>query len=193
MGADKVRVNLGCGHKVLPGWLNVDMSGPADVLADIRFWDPPGPCSEVLCVHVIEHLEWRDAVLLVRRARDWLDGGGRLVVEMPDRLKCLSVGGLEGAKGIMGGRSKNKAEWADWLAAHQKDILALAKKAQFEEILSKVPKAFRLPGEAHQHVWSASELVDELERAGFVEVEDVGKPVTHGKRVWRDMRVEATA
>jgi len=57
----KLRLNLGCGDKILPGYVNVDAATSRkgqepDVLGDLRALPfPPGHADEILAVHVIEH------------------------------------------------------------------------------------------------------------------------------------------
>lgn len=94
-----VALNLGCGDKILPGYLNVDVA-PAragqtpDVICDIRKLHPfPDRCAdEVLAVHVVEHI-WRWEVVEV--LREWtrvLKPGGRMILECPNLLSaCASV------------------------------------------------------------------------------------------------------
>jgi predicted SAM-dependent methyltransferase len=54
------RLNLGCGHNVLPGWLNVDLEGGrhGTVFMDAsRDWPlPDNSFQAILCEHTIEHL-----------------------------------------------------------------------------------------------------------------------------------------
>lgn len=92
-GAQGARLNLGCGDKILPDYVNVDVAptraGKApDVLCDLRNLAPfeTGSCDEVLAVHVVEHF-WRWEVVDV--LREWvrvLRPGGRMVLECPNLL-----------------------------------------------------------------------------------------------------------
>ncbi len=87
------RLNLGCGDKILDGYVNVDVvaarAGKApDVMCDLRRLEPFADDSvdEVLAVHVVEHF-WRWEVLDV--LREWvrvLRPGGRMVLECPNLL-----------------------------------------------------------------------------------------------------------
>jgi SAM-dependent methyltransferase len=91
-----MKLNLGCGDKILPGYVNVDVAASRagyrpDVLCDLRdlrqFAD--GCAEEILAVHVVEHF-WRWEVVAV--LREWarvLAPGGRMVLECPNlRSAC---------------------------------------------------------------------------------------------------------
>lgn len=64
-GATPLRLNLGCGDKLLPGYVNIDVA-PArrgarpDVICDLRRLEgfADACADEVLAVHVVEHF-WR--------------------------------------------------------------------------------------------------------------------------------------
>ncbi|MBA3590868.1 MAG: methyltransferase domain-containing protein [Methylibium sp.] len=86
-----VRLNLGCGDKLLPGYVNVDVAQARagkspDVLCDLRDLGvfESDSADEVMAIHVVEHF-WRweiEAVL-----REWvrvLKPGGTMVIECPN-------------------------------------------------------------------------------------------------------------
>src|SRR5687768_16039160 len=91
-----VKLNLGCGDKILPGYINVDVAPSRggkkpDVtcdLHDLATFDD-GTADEVLAVHVVEHF-WRWEVVQV--LREWarvLRPGGRMILECPNlRSAC---------------------------------------------------------------------------------------------------------
>ena len=86
-----IRLNLGCGDKILPGYVNVDVAPsragrPPDVLCDLRSLKPFEDTSadEVLAVHVVEHF-WRWEVVGV--LREWarvLKPGASMILECPN-------------------------------------------------------------------------------------------------------------
>ncbi len=86
-----VRLNLGCGDKILQGYVNVDVvasrAGKSpDVICDLRRLTPfqDNHADEILAVHVIEHF-WRWEVEDI--LREWirvLKPGGRMVLECPN-------------------------------------------------------------------------------------------------------------
>jgi hypothetical protein len=92
-GSEQVRLNLGCGDKILPGYINVDVVASRagrepDVICDLHdltaFADDSA--DEIMAIHVVEHF-WRwevDAIL-----KEWLrvlKPGGRMVLECPNLL-----------------------------------------------------------------------------------------------------------
>ncbi|MGQ9369810.1 methyltransferase domain-containing protein [Azospirillum sp. ST 5-10] len=91
-----VRLNLGCGDKLLPGYVNVDIADNRagvrpDVVCDLhRLGDfADDSVDEILAVHVVEHF-WRWEVEDI--LREWvrvLKPGGRMVLECPNlRSAC---------------------------------------------------------------------------------------------------------
>ena len=96
MTAPALKLNLGCGDKILPGYVNVDVAPSRggrepDVICDLRDLHPfaTGTVDEILSVHVVEHF-WRWEVVGV--LREWvrvLKPGGLMVLECPNlRSAC---------------------------------------------------------------------------------------------------------
>lgn len=86
-----LKLNLGCGDKILPGYVNVDVvesraGMKPDVICDLHDLAPFDDASadEILSVHVVEHF-WRWEIRDV--LREWvrvLKPGGRMIVECPN-------------------------------------------------------------------------------------------------------------
>jgi SAM-dependent methyltransferase len=90
-----LRLNLGCGDKLLDGYVNVDVVEARagmrpDVICDLHDLAPFDDASaeEILSVHVVEHFwRWEIADVL----REWvrvLQPGGRMIVECPNILSA---------------------------------------------------------------------------------------------------------
>jgi SAM-dependent methyltransferase len=86
-----VKLNLGCGDKILDGYVNVDVAESRagkrpDVLCDLHRLTPfeDESAAEILSVHVVEHF-WRWEVVDV--LKEWvrvLKPGGLMVLECPN-------------------------------------------------------------------------------------------------------------
>lgn len=89
------RLNLGCGDKILPGYVNVDVvenraGKKPDVLCDLHKLEPfeDNSVDEILAVHVVEHF-WRWEVLDI--LKEWtrvLKPGGKMILECPNLLSA---------------------------------------------------------------------------------------------------------
>ena len=89
------KLNLGCGDKILPGYVNVDVAASRrglkpDVLCDLHkltsFED--NTVDEILSVHVVEHF-WRWEVVDV--LKEWvrvLKPGGVMILECPNLVSA---------------------------------------------------------------------------------------------------------
>lgn len=114
-----LRLNLGCGDKILPGYVNVDVvearaGRRPDVICDLHDLVPfADDCAdEILSVHVVEHF-WRWEVADV--LREWvrvLKPGGRLVVECPNLLSaCATFTGNP----VLGARADENGQRTMWV------------------------------------------------------------------------------
>jgi len=132
--AELVKLNLGCGDKILNGYINVDVAQERagrqpDIVCDIRSLSvfPDNYSDEILSVHVVEHF-WRWEVEQV--LKEWirvLKPGGKLILECPNLqsaceefLKNPDMGALPGTEGqktmwVFYGDPR----WADPLMVHR--------------------------------------------------------------------------
>jgi predicted SAM-dependent methyltransferase len=143
-------VNLGCGHRPLPGWVNLDIArGPGvDVVWDLREGLPfrSGSCAAILGEHVIEHLDRPAAERLARECLRALEPGGVVRLSTPDLGRFLRSYAGDGA-----------------FIRHPEF------PREAETPMDRVNMAMR---EGGQHLWSydAASLTLLLEKAGFVTV-----------------------
>lgn len=84
----RVRLHIGCGAHVLPGWVNVDrVARVAGVVTDLNLTDLPyddASVEEILAEHVLEHLSFAEEALAWPEMARVLRPGGRLTIEVPD-------------------------------------------------------------------------------------------------------------
>lgn len=170
MDRSPVKLNIGCGPKLLPGFVNIDMPGnwagsTPDIACDLTqpLPLPDNHADEAHAIHVLEHFyRWQAPAIL----KDWLrvlKPGGLLVLELP----CLDkIVGLY-AEAMESGRAPNP----------RLTILGLYGDP-----------AYQNEAMCHRWCYSVDELAGGLELLGFVDVE-VGEPQTHQPA--RDMRVKA--
>lgn len=93
MGCNDMKLHLGCGHKYLDGWVNVD--GPkddlcyddlkADVHTKIEELDyPDNTIDEILMEAVFEHFPRHIAIMQLRKFYKWLKPSGKITILVPD-------------------------------------------------------------------------------------------------------------
>ena len=88
-----IKLNIGCGRRVLDGWINVDTRSRGckpDIDADVR--DLPFPddyADEVMAIHLIEHFYVWEAPAVIKEWKRVLKPGGKLILECPDLEKTI--------------------------------------------------------------------------------------------------------
>jgi predicted SAM-dependent methyltransferase len=86
------KLNIGCGHNSLEGWLNIDyfpeIPSVAHFDARKRFPLPSAAFDYVFCEHMIEHVVYQDGLRMLSEAYRVLKPKGRIRVSTPD-LKFL--------------------------------------------------------------------------------------------------------
>lgn len=88
-----VKLNLGCGNDIRPGYINVDkFPASPDVvqanLPDLPFADDHA--DEVVLSHVLEHFGYADGEYLCREIQRVLKPGGYALIEVPDIQWCMA-------------------------------------------------------------------------------------------------------
>lgn len=170
----KVRLNLGCGDKILEGYINVDFAqsrkgNRPDVIADLRALQfNHNYADEILSVHVIEHFYRWEAEELLKHWKDILKPGGRLILECPNILTAARMLMQEPDRAARGEGKEGKLAmwplygdptWQDPLMCHRwgytpATLMDLLKSSGFKNIRQepalfkqKDPRDMRVLGE----------------------------------------------
>lgn len=84
-----LKLHLGCGGIILPGWINIDTTLPRGK-RDLR-WDlrrglplPDGAADSIFAEHLLEHLNLSDGLRLLKECHRVLASGGVLRIGVPD-------------------------------------------------------------------------------------------------------------
>ena len=168
----KVKLNLGCGDKILDGFINIDVAPSRkgkspDYLSDVRHLTLPNAfADEILSVHVIEHFYYWEAEAVLREWARVLKPGGTMILECPN-LEAAARALLEQPEAAAGPGKEGQStmwvfygdpEWQDPLMCHRwgytpKSLGALMEKVGFTmvrqepaQFKKREPRDMRLVG-----------------------------------------------
>jgi SAM-dependent methyltransferase len=165
-----IRLNLGCGDKILKGYVNIDLvderaGHKPDIMCDVRKLTlPDGYADEAMAIHVVEHF-WRWEVVDI--LKEWgrvLKPGGKIILECPNLLSaCEAV--LRNPEGATGpGKEGQRSMW----------------------VLYGDP-AWKDPLMCHRWAYTPQSLAAVMQEAGFAEIRQ--EPAQFKLREPRDMRI----
>lgn len=141
--ADDIRLNLGCGHIPIDGYLNVDAREVpgVDIVADVQNLPfEPGQVSEIFSAHMLEHFPVEQlARTLLPYWHSLLRPGGTFAAVVPDAETMLS----EHAAG----------------------------RFSFDDLRQVTFGEQEYEGDFHFNMFSHASIVELLEKAGFVDVQ----------------------
>jgi hypothetical protein len=146
-----VRLNLGCGDKILPGYTNVDVAASRsgkqpDVICDLRDLSALGMdfADEVLAVHVVEHF-WRWEVEEILRG--WvqlLKPGGRMILECPNLISACEQFLKDPVSGCRPSQDGQRTMWVFYGDPSWQDPLMVHRWAYTPDSLSELLRAVGL-------------------------------------------------
>lgn len=168
-----MRLNLGCGDKILDGYVNVDVAPSRagkrpDVLCDLHkltFSDESA--DEILSVHVVEHF-WRWEVVDV--LREWvrvMKKGARMVLECPNLISACEHFLKDPEKHSAPGKDGQRSMWVFYGDPSWRDPLMV-----------------------HRWGYTPASLAAVMAQAGMVTIRQ--EPAQFKLREPRDMRIVGT-
>lgn len=163
------RLNIGCGNRRIPGYTGVDVvpREAADIVAPAHSIPlPDGSVDEIFGCHIWEHFfRWECDDVIVEWKR-LLRPGGRLVLELPNLIKCC--------ENLLSGRMRGGKH------PHQ-----LSYHGLFGDPRGKDRHM------AHVWGWTPETLREFLTEYGFQQIEERPTQWHPAGRNHRDMRIEA--
>lgn len=132
-----MKLNLGSGNKYKEGWINIDINEglpSVDLIHDLKDLLPyeDNSVEEIYASHVLEHITWCEATLILR---DWyrvLIHGGIITVQTPNLLRYfekLQSGEVPPGTflyGVYGAREENEEHkagfWPDLLREYFEEV-----------------------------------------------------------------------
>lgn len=168
-----MKLNVGCGKRILDGWFNCDVARDPeatkdpDLLCDAKTIPLDDNCADVLqAIHLFEHFHRWDAEKVLKEWHRLLKPGGKLILELPNLVKCCQ-NYLDGR--MKGG--KNPDQLARW------GIYGDPRTGNHWM--------------CHQWGYSPEELMGLLKEAGFIKMIELPTQFHPAGRTHRDMRIEA--
>lgn len=140
-----VRIHLGCGNKIWPGFINVDLCDEADIKANVKDLScfESNFADEIHAIHLFEHLHRMEVIDILKEWRRVLKPNGTLILEMPclNKIANMIVNGANNPNytlfGIFGDvRLENKYMLHQWCYTME-EITAVCKEAGFKAVVEE--------------------------------------------------------
>lgn len=168
-----MKLNIGCGSRVLDGWVNCDIvqhpdaKRDPDLMCDAKTIPLDDEVADVvMAIHVWEHFYRWESESVIAEWRRLLKPGGLLILELPDLIKCCQ-NVIDGVK--RGGKHPDQlGRWGLYGDPRLEDKYM-----------------------CHPWGWAPGELMDFLGANGFDKVSHKETQFHPAGRKHRDMRIEA--
>jgi len=130
--SELIKLNLGCGDKILDGYINIDVvesraGVKPDVICDLHDLSKfqSNSVDEILAVHVVEHFwQWEVTDIL----KEWirvLKPGGKLILECPNLISAAEEFLKNSDVAAMGGPEGQRSMWVFYGDPGWKDPLMI--------------------------------------------------------------------
>src|SRR5438270_132923 len=90
--AAQIKLNLGCGRDIRPGYINIDafVRGPGITTADVRNLSAlivPASVDAILAQDILEHIPFREVPGVLRHWANLMTIGATIRIRVPDIVK----------------------------------------------------------------------------------------------------------
>ena len=113
-----IRLNLGCGDKILDGYVNVDVvesraGKRPDVICDLHELSAfeSNYADEILAVHVVEHFWQWEVVDILKEWTRVLKPGGKMILECPNLISAAEEFLKNPEEAALGGAAGQRSMW----------------------------------------------------------------------------------
>jgi predicted SAM-dependent methyltransferase len=155
------KLQLGCGHSILSGWLNTDIGCTGTITyMDVRMPFPieNGTFDYVFTEHVIEHLTYAQGAQMLAECFRVLKPGGKLRVATPDMQFLIDLYHPD--------KTSLQQSYIKWCSDH---FIPWAASAEDVYVINNFYTGF-----GHQFIYNEKVLADTLRAAGFSVIEKRG-------------------
>ena len=129
---DLIKLNLGCGDKILDGYTNVDVvesraGKKPDVICDLHDLSKfqSNSVDEILAVHVVEHFWQWEVVDILKEWTRVLKPGGKMILECPNLISAAEEFLKNSDIAAMGGPEGQRSMWVFYGDPGWKDPLMI--------------------------------------------------------------------
>jgi hypothetical protein len=129
---DLIKLNLGCGDKILDGYVNVDVvesraGKKPDVICDLHDLSKfkSNSVDEIMAVHVVEHFWQWEVVDILKEWTRVLKPGGKMILECPNLISAAEEFLKNSDIAAMGGSEGQRSMWVFYGDPGWKDPLMI--------------------------------------------------------------------
>ena len=131
---DPIKLNLGCGDKILDGYVNVDVVATRagkqpDIICDLHSLNifESNYADEILAVHVVEHFWQWEIVEILKEWTRVLKPGGKMILECPNLISAAEEFLKNPDIAALGGKEGQRSMWVFYGDPGWKDPLMIHK------------------------------------------------------------------
>ena len=152
------KLQIGAGYNLLSGWLNTTLypfaKGAVYLDASRRFPIPSACFAYVFSEHVIEHLEFEEAAMMLSESARILKSGGRIRLATPDLAQIIALYTLP--------RADAQQAYIRWIMDNFRPQIGEYNPAHV------INQSFH--GWRHKFIYDEPTLIQALRAAGFVSI-----------------------